>query len=444
MALSPIARHDKAAVPASAKLGRYRWGICVLLLLITVNNYMDRQLISIAFPVIAKEFELSGSDIALIVNAFLLSYTFGQLFSGRFMDWIGSRNGFTLAVLVWSLAGIFTSFARSVFSFGFFRFLLGTAESGVFPGGVKVVAEWFPEKERSTAVGIFISGASIGATITPPLGAYLIVHYGWQFAFIAVAVPGLLWIFAWRKMYRIVETHPRLGDAERMHILSGRAEGGVSTESSVGWAFFLRQRLVWGVLLGRFLEEPASWFYYTWLPLYLSRARDVSLINIGFLLIVPFLTMDIGFMAGGWIASKLMKVGWSLDRARKTVMLIGALCMSSSILAVAAATPLGFTLLISIATFGHGSYSSNILTIPADIVPHRLVGTLYGMTGFAGGFGSIFFMQITGKLVDVQNSFDTLFILAGILPLLAFTSFALLTGKIRPLQLPTMMRTSSS
>lgn len=424
-------------MPASPKRGRYRWLICVLLFLITVNNYMDRQMISITSPVISEEFELSASDIAVIVNAFLLAYTFGQLFSGRFMDWVGSRNGFTLTVLVWSLAGIFTSLARSVFSFSLFRFLLGTAESGNFPGGVKVCAEWFPIKERSTAVGIFISGASIGAILTPPLAAYLIVRYGWQFAFIAVGLPGLLWIFAWRKIYGTVEAHARLGDAERTYILSDRCEtGAVSPETSVRWTFFLRQRMVWGIFLGRFLEEPAAWFYYTWLPLYLSHYRDVSLMNIGFLLVIPFLTLDVGYMGGGWVASRLMKLGWSLDRARKTVMLISVLCMSSSILAVAAATPLGFVLLISIATFGHGSYSANILTLPGDIVPHQWVGTLYGMTGFAGGFGSIFFMQITGKIVDVQHSFNTLFIVAGILPLLAFASFVMLARKIQPLQLP--------
>jgi ACS family hexuronate transporter-like MFS transporter len=152
--------------------------------------------------------------------------------------------------------------------------------------------------------------------------------------------------------------------------------------------------------------------------------------------VIPFLTLDIGYMGGGWVASRLMKVGWSLDRSRKAVMLIGVLCMSSSILAVSAATPLGFVLLISIATFGHGSFSANMLTLPGDIVPHDWVGTLYGMTGFAGGFGSIFFMQITGKLVDVQQSFNTLFVVSGILPLLGFTAFALLARKIEPLRLP--------
>ena len=174
----------------------------------------------------------------------------------------------------------------------------------------------------------------------------------------------------------------------------------------------------------------------------MSRYRDVALVNIGFLLVIPFLTLDIGYMGGGWVASQLIKMGWSLDRARKMVMLISVLCMCSSIPAVAATTPLGFVLLVGIATFGHGSYSSNILTIPGDIVPHHWVGTLYGMTGFAGGFGSIFFMQITGKLLDVQQSFDTLFILAGILPLLAYASFLLLTGRIQPLQLPTSTRIS--
>lgn len=424
------------AQAVGTKPGRYRWVICLLLFLITVNNYMDRQMISIVSPAIADEFKLSASGIAAVVNAFLLSYTFGQLFAGRFMDWVGSRTGFTVVVLVWSLAGILTSLARSVWSFSLFRFLLGAAESGNFPGGVKVCAEWFPAKERSTAVGIFVSGASVGAILTPPVAAYLIVHYGWQVAFIVVGVPGLLWILAWRKIYAPVESHPRLSAAERSYILSDRGTiGSPSPDTAVPWTFFLRQRMVWGVFLGRFLEEPAAWCYYTWLPLYLRQYRDVPLMNIGSLLTIPFLTLDLGYMTGGWIASQLLKMGISLDRARKTVMLVSALCMSSSILAVTAATPLGFVLLVSIATFGHGSYSANILTIPGDIVPHRYVGTLYGMTGFAGGIGSIVFMQISGRVVDVQHSFNSVFIVAGILPLIAFTSFAVLARRIHPLEL---------
>ena len=425
------------------RVGRYRWLMCFLLFLITVNNYIDRQAISIVAPVISTEFHLSNSDIAIIVNAFLIAYTVGQLFSGAFMDWVGSRNGYTILVVLWSLAGVLTSLARGLFSFSAFRFLLGLAESGNFPGGVKVSAEWFPPQERSTAVGIFTSGASIGAIITPPLMAYLVVTVGWQLAFILVGLPGFFWVIAWRRMYAPVTRHPRVGEAERAHILRGRTESPESQlKSAPPWKFFLRQRMFWGVFLGRFIEEPASWFYFTWLPLYLKGFRGLALMDIGFLLTIPFLTLDLGYIGGGWIASRLIKRGWSLNRSRKTVMVLSALCMVASIPAPLAPTTSGFVLLISIATFGHGSWASNIMTLPGDIAPHRLVGTLYGMTAFGGGLGSILFMQITGKLVDVQQSFNTAFLIAGILPLLAALVVLTVTGKIRPLQMPVHSATS--
>ena len=223
-------------------------------MLITVNNYVDRQAISIVAPVISIEFGLDKSDIALIMNAFLIAYTFGQLFSGRFMDWIGSRNGFTLVVILWSLAAVLTSLARGVASFSGFRFLLGLAESGNFPGGVKVIAEWFPPQERSTAVGIFTSGVSIGAIITPPLMVYLIVTVGWKLAFILVGLPGFLWVLIWRALYTPLATSPRVGLAERNHILqSSNSSREFGQSATLPWISFIRQRLFWGVFLSRFL-----------------------------------------------------------------------------------------------------------------------------------------------------------------------------------------------
>lgn len=422
-------------VADSMKSGRYRWVICLLLFLMTTKNYMDRQMFSIASPVVANEYGLSNSDIALIVNAFLLAYTFGQLFAGRFMDWMGSRWGLTIVVLIWSVAGTLTSLATSVFTFGFYRFVLGTAESGNFPGGVKVVAEWFPSKERSTAVGIFTSGASIGAILTPPIAAYLIVKYGWRLAFVAIGIPGLLWIPAWLSLYGPVSSHPRLSSREQKCIFSDRME---STDAIAArlprWSLFLKSKAVWGIFLGRFIEEPASWFYLTWLPIYLKEFRDIPLLNIGFYLIIPFVTLDVGYIGGGWAASRLIRNGWSLSKARKAVMLISACCMLSSIPAAAAPTALSFVFLISVATFGHGSWASNVMTMPGDIVPHDWVGTVYGITAFGGGIGSVVFMQLVGRIVDTQHSFKSVFFIAGILPLFAFGVLSLLIGKLEALK----------
>lgn len=410
---------------------KYRWLLCALLFLVTVNNYMDRQLLSIVAPTISTEFNLTASDLAIIINAFLLAYGIGQMFSGRFMDWIGPRKGFTLAVLIWSLAGICTSFARSVFGFSFFRFLLGAAESANFPGGVKVVTEWFPPHLRTMAVGIFTSGVSVGAVLTPPVAAYLTVHYGWQTAFIAVGVPGFLWILAWRVIYRPLHEQTESASVHMAHSESRR------------WSYLLRQRLAWGVILGRVFEEPVGWLFYSWLPLYLNKFLGVPLIDTGLLLMIPFAAQDVGFILGGWGASRMIKAGWSVDRTRRWMIFLSGACMLSSIAAITTTTPLIFVLFISMATFGHGSWSSNIMSMPGDIAPYEAVGTLYGLSGCGGSLGSILFMQLIGKLVDTTQSFDAVFVIGGILPLLAATLMFTVGGRVQCLPLPPGARLTS-
>jgi len=407
-----------------------------MLFVVTVSNYVDRQAISIVAPVISAQFHLTNSGIAMIISAFLLAYTFGQSLAGIFMDWVGSKRGFSIMVIMWSIVSILTSLARGVLSFSCFRFLLGLSESGNFSGGIKVVAEWFPEHERSTAVGLFVSGASIGAILTPPLVALLVVKVGWQAAFVLVGFPGLLWVLWWRSLYAPLSSHPRVSDGEREYIEKDHYKVQSIPRLGVQSFFFLKRRMFWGVFLGRFVEEPASWFYLTWLPLYLKEFRGVSLINIGFLLVIPFLALDLGYVGGGWAASRLIKRGWSLSRSRKTVMAVSAFCMVAAIPAVFALSTVGFVLLVSVATLGHGGWAANIMTLPGDMVPHRLVGTLYGITALGGGLGSILLMQITGKLVDMQRSFNTVFIIAGILPLIALVIILTLSGKLELMRFP--------
>jgi MFS transporter, ACS family, hexuronate transporter len=414
------------------QIGRYRWLICVLLLAITVNNYMDRQILSIAAPAISAEFKLSNSNIASIANAFLIAYTFGQLFAGVYIDWIGARTGFTLAVVSWSLTAMATALSRGVLSLGVFRFLLGGSEAVNYPGGVKVCAEWFPPKELATAVGIYQSGSSVGAMIAPISAAILIEYFGWRSAFLVVALPGLLWIPFWRFFYAPVESNPKLSEEERRYILANRVGG--DRTSKLSWRVFLRQKTVWAVALARFFEEPAGWFYFTWLPLYLQNHRSVPLLRIGVLLFIPFLTFDVGKVGGGWISSVLLKRGSTLDWARKAVMLASAVCLMASIPSVFTKTPLEFVLLISLATFGHGCWTTTAQTIPGDIVPPSRVGTVYGITACGGGLGSILFTQLTGKLVDVTGSFTMPLFIAGVLPIIGFAVFSLLAPRLKPLE----------
>jgi ACS family hexuronate transporter-like MFS transporter len=419
MAFAEVNTQQSTSAPTSKG---YRWMICGLLFLVTVNNYMDRQLLSIVAPTITTEFHLTASDLAWIVNCFIATYGLGQLFSGRFMDWIGPRLGFTISVFVWSISSVLTSLARTVLSFGLFRSMLGLSESGNFPGGAKVIAQLFPPQERTMAMGFFASGVSIGALITPAVAAYLIVHHGWRLAFVLVGAPGFLWLIAWLLLFKPQTVAKNTTD------LASQVP-----DETRNWSFLLRHRLVWGVILGRFVEEPAGWFLFSWLPLYLKTFKDLSLINIGLLLTIPFLFLDIGFLVGGWVASFMLRRGDTIDRVRRVGMFFSAILMLSAIPAVYAATPLAFVLWISFATFGHGCWSSNIMAMPGDILPHTSVGTLYGLAACCGSFGSILFMITVGKLIDHQHSFVTPFVIAGLLPLIGLICTFAASGKVQRL-----------
>ncbi len=301
-------------------------------------------------------------------------------------------------------------------------FLLGIAEAVNFPGGVKVISEWFPPTERSTAVGLFSSGAAIGAIIAPPCVIFLTVQLGWRFAFVWIGIPSLLWVFFWLRNYPR-QAEQRQGVAENLNA----SEMSRPVGRRWSWSFLIKCKAIIGVSCARALEEPVAWFYFSWLAVYLNDVRHTPLNQIGSLLIFPFITLDIGYLTGGWVASRLMKVGWSVNRARKVVMAVSVCCMTSSILALSATTTVMFICLISIATFGHGSWGANVFALPADLVASEHVGTVYGFTALAGGIGSVLFVQLVGALVDVHHSFTFAFILVGLLPLAALIPILMIT-----------------
>lgn len=422
MTSEPLSHADEPATPAEWG-SRRRWLICWALFAITVISYIDRQTISIAAPVLSSKFNLSASNIATIANAFLLAYSVGQLLAGRFMDRVGVKLGLTIVVIIWSIAAALTSLAVGIVTLSLFRALVGMAEGGSFPGAVKAAAEWFAPKERSFAVGILTSGASIGAVVTPPIVATLLVNVGWQLAFVITALPGLVWLFLWRIAYR---TPARYDSPRRRSASPQDARPALFRPAGA----FLRNRLILGILIARALEEPAGWFYLTWLPLYMRTYRHTSILDIGVLLVIPFITLDVGYLAGGWISSRLMRMGWSLDRARKAVMLASALLMIAGIPAVYAATTGRFIGWVSLATLGHGAWATNIIALPGDIVPQQHVGTVYGITAFAAGMASILFMQVVGTLVDHEHSFSAVFTIGGLLPILAALVLVTVPGRL--------------
>jgi ACS family hexuronate transporter-like MFS transporter len=421
----------------STRRVRLRWWICGLLLIATIISYIDRQAMSMAAPVLAAEFHFSNTDIATIINAFLIAYMVGQPMAGRFIDWVGPRLGFAILVTSWSLAVALTSLGGSVVGFSAFRAALGLAEGVNFPGGVKVVAEWFPPVERATAVGLFTSGASIGAIIAPPLFAYVIVALGWQIAFLIVALPGLLWVVFWSRIYRPPGTVvPRTIHGTTQLVVVPPAALTARPETRTAWTYLLRQRLIWGVFLARFCEEPVSWFYLTWLPVYMRVYRDLSIMDIGVALIFPFVALDIGYLAGGWSSSRLMRHGWTVNKARKTVMVLSAICMVSGVPAATAKSTAGFVAWVSLAMMGHGGWGSNIFTLPSDFAPAKSVGTAYGITAFGGSLGAILCTQIIGVVTDAQHSFRAVFVMAGLLPILAALVLLTVPGKFAEIRQP--------
>ncbi|MCP5109571.1 MAG: MFS transporter [bacterium] len=394
-----------------------RWWIAALLFLATVINYVDRQTLSVLAPVLRDEFGMSNTDYSRIVSAFLLAYLIMQAGSGRLMDWLGTRRGFSLCIIWWSAAAMLHAGARSAMQFGFFRFLLGLGEAGNWPGAVKAISEWFPARERAFAIGFFNSGSTLGAVIAPPLVAWLALQYGWRNAFLLTGSLGFVWLILWLLIYQHPAKHRWLRPSELELIQSGQEK--TTAADKIRWRELFGYRQVWGLVLGRMLADPVWWFYVFWLPEYLKREREFSLAMIGYFAWIPFLAADLGCLTGGWLSGHLVKRGMDTVRARKTVMLFSVLLMTSGIPAVLTENANLAIALISLATFSFSNYASNVLTLPADLFPQRIVASVSGLSGTGAATGGLIFTLIIGAVVD-RFSYLPVFIAAGTLPLIAF------------------------
>jgi ACS family hexuronate transporter-like MFS transporter len=394
-----------------------RWWMASLLFLATVINYIDRQTLSVLAPVLRDEFGMSNTDYARIISAFMFAYLIMQAGSGRIMDWLGTRRGFALTITWWSVAAMLHATARSVFTFGLFRFLLGLGEAGNWPGGVKAISEWFPVRERAFAIGFFNSGSTLGAVIAPPLVAWLALTYGWRNAFLVTGSLGFFWLILWLIFYRLPHEHRWLREGELEHIRKGQEDA--QTAEHIPWARLFRYKQVWGLVLGRMLSDPVWWFYVFWLPNYLKSERDFSLAMIGYFAWIPFLAADAGCLVGGAASGYLIKLGLPVLRARKAVMLVSALLMMSGIPAVLAEDANVAIALISVATFSYSMWAANILTLAADLFPQQVVASVSGLSGTGAATGGMVFTLIVGAVVD-RFSYVPIFVAAGILPLVAF------------------------
>ncbi|MDY0168919.1 MAG: MFS transporter [Thermoguttaceae bacterium] len=412
--------------------GYYRWVICLLLFTATVINYTDRQVLGILADTLQEEIGWSETEYGLVVAAFSTAYAIALVASGAVIDRVGTRLGYSLAMTLWSLAGMAHALARSTFGFGLARFALGLSQAGNFPAAIKAVAEWFPRRERALAVGLFNSGANVGAIVAPLLVPWLALTWGWQSAFLVTGAIGFFWLVLWLLLYASPERHPRVSPGELAYIQHDRPE----TAVKVPWAKLLRHRQTWAFLLAKAMTDPVWWFYLFWLPKFLNAEHDIQLNQVALPLIVVYLVANGGSIAGGWLSGHFMKFGWSVNRGRKMAMLICALAVLPVITAPAMAGVWPAIWLVSLAAAAHQGWSANLFTTASDMFPKKVLASVVGIGGFAGAAGGIGFQAFTGWFLDLTDRWYTpLFWLCGLAYLLALVVVHVLVPRLEPANL---------
>jgi MFS transporter, ACS family, hexuronate transporter len=413
----------------TARIGRYRWVICGMLFFATTINYIDRQVFGFLAPDLQRSIGWNEQQYGWIVFAFTAAYALSLLVVGHLMDWLGTRKGFSIAIIFWSLAAMGHALASTAFGFGVARFALGLGEGGNFPAAIKTVAEWFPKKERALATGIFNAGSNLGPIIVPLTVPWIILHYGWQAAFIATGALGFIWLLLWIPIYRKPEEHPRLSKAELAHIKSDPAE----PTTKIAWARLFPHKQTWAFAIGKFLTDPIWWFYLFWLTKFLDKNYGISLLQLSLPVIVVYVVADVGSIGGGWLSSTLLKRGWAVSKARKTAMLICALCVVPVVFAPFATNMWVAIGVIALAAAAHQGWSANIFTIASDMFPRRAVGSVVGIGGTAGAIGGMLFSAGTGYVLQwTSSNYVPIFIVCGSVYLLALLIIHVLAPHLEP------------
>ena len=428
-------------------VGYYRWIVCLLLFLAATINYIDRQVIGILKPTLQGQFGWSELDYADIVLAFQLAYAIGLVVSGRFMDRVGVKTGFAIAIIVWSVAamahaeatvigvpaaaalGMFgLTYGVSVAGFMTARFVLGLGEAGNFPASIKAVAEWFPKRERALATGIFNSGTNIGALVTPLVVPWITLTWGWYWAFVATGAIGFAWLVLWWAMYDRPERHVRVNPAELAHIRSDPPDPPVA----IPWRTLLRYRQTWAFAAAKFMTDPVWWLYLFWIPDFLNRNYGIDLKTIGPPLVVIYLVADVGSIGGGWLSSRLIKSGWSINAGRKMAMLVCALAVVPMAFASGAKELWVAVALVSLAAAAHQGWSCNVFTMTSDMFPRQAVGSVVGIGGMAGAVGGMLIAKLTGYILDATGSYVPVFLIAASAYLVALAVVHLLVPRMEP------------
>jgi ACS family hexuronate transporter-like MFS transporter len=381
-------------------IGKYRWTIVGLLFFATTINYIDRQVIGLLKPRLTEVFGWDNTTFGTINGIFQFFYAFGLLAFGRIIDRVGTKIGYTLSIIVWSVFAMAHALARSTLGFTIARSGLGLGESGNFPAAIKSVAEWFPKKERALATGIFNSGANIGAVVAPIMVPLILARYDWQLAFIITGALGFIWLIFWLVIYEIPSRKKKLSTAEFNYINSDEDERTNGPTEAIPWKKLLKVRQTWAFVFGKFLTDPIWWFFLFWLPGYFSDTFKLDLTKPGWPLVIVYSCTTIGSIGGGYLSGYLIKRGWPVYRARKSVMLLFAICVVPIITARYFSNMWAIVALISLAAAAHQAWSANIFTTASDMFPKRAISSVTGIGGMAGSIGGIIFQPLVGWLLD--------------------------------------------
>ncbi len=411
------------------KIPRLRWIIAGLLFLATAVNYADRQALAVVSDRIRAQFSMTEIDYSRILAGFFLAYAIMYAGSGYIVDRLGTKKSFSLFIGVWSFAAIMHAFATGVWSFGIARFVLGLGEPGNWPAATKAVSEWFAPRQRALGVGIFNAGSSVGSALAPPVISWLTIAYGWQFAFVAVGAAGFVWLLLWLLLYDSPHKSKFLLESEYREFKDDvlpPAETRPASAKAADWRHVVRTREARALCLARTFTDPVIYFVIFWLPAYLVKERGFDQRMIGKYSWVPFIFGGIAYMLGGWLSGWLMGRGWTLPRARKRIMLIGSMCLPVAIVAPLVPGAGLAIAAICFITFGHGFWTANLQTLPADLFPGHEVGTVAGFSGMGGAIGGMVANLGTGYVVS-NFSYAPIFLIAGLMhPMCMFIIFKML------------------
>ncbi len=419
----------RQALPST--IGKFRWVICAVLLLGVTKNYMDRQVIAVLKGTLQHELGWTEIDYGNLIIAFQFAYAAGLLFVGRLIDVLGTRLGYALSMIAWSLASMAFGVMNSMNGFLAARLALGFGEAGVFPASIKAVAEWFPKKERAFATGIFNAGSNIGAILTPLLVPWITVHWGWRAAFFTVGGMGIAWLFVWLAIYKPPEVHPRCSPAELAYICSDPSEA----HRKIPWLRLLPHRQTWAFILGKFLTDPFWWFYLFWVPDFLQRQHGLALLQIGPPIVVIYLMADVGSIGGGWFSSSLIRRGHSVNASRKFAMLACGVCVLPIVFAPRLASTWSAVFVIGLAAAAHQGFSANIFTLTSDMFPAKAVASVVGLGGMAGAIGGMLIAKFVAHVLQLTGSYAIPFAIASSAYLISLAIIHILAPRLEPVRI---------